>query len=108
MIETYAIPDFAMCEERFGVRGGEHVQRMLAYLKAFVEGSGLEGCIRCNTEVCVIEIAGGSWKVCEKHTGHVTQSGITKIDAVGSTNQPSMPSRPKPAGVEPANDGSFE
>ncbi|KAH7394161.1 flavin-binding monooxygenase-like protein-like protein [Phaeosphaeria sp. MPI-PUGE-AT-0046c] len=96
LLGMFEHPDFPMDEARFAVKKGEHIPagKMLEYLQAFVEQSGISGFIRLKTSVQVVEKVEDGWKLqCLSSSDGKTSSLTTPklVIAVGNTNKPKMP-----------------
>lgn len=94
----YEHPDFPMGEARFGVKKGEHVPaaKMLEYIEAMVEWSGIGDFVQLNTKVDVIEKKEAAWTLqCTTKTEAETKTFAihTKqlVISVGTTNKTYMP-----------------
>jgi cation diffusion facilitator CzcD-associated flavoprotein CzcO len=92
----YEHPDFPMDEQKFGVKPGQHIpaEKMLEYIMAFTEESGVSAYIRLNTKVDIVEKLEEGWKLhcassVSKKKYEITTPKL--IVAVGNTNEPKMP-----------------
>jgi len=98
-----------MDEAKFGVNKGEHVpaEKVLEYMRAFVEAEGILDYVRLNTKVEVVERADGCWKLhCRSTLVDVDATtfminSAKLIISVGLANKPSMPRYPTSTRFEP-------
>lgn len=106
LLGMYEHPDFPMDEVKFGVKKGEHIPagKMLEYLEAFAEYSGISSSLRLNNKVEVVEKIEDGWKlqclslaVEKKYT--LTTPKL--VIAVGNTNKPKMPKYQTSPAFEP-------
>ncbi|KAF2641261.1 FAD/NAD(P)-binding domain-containing protein [Massarina eburnea CBS 473.64] len=100
---TYENPDFPMGEEKFSVKKGEHVpaDKVTEYLKAFIEETGIDGCLRLGTKVEVVEKMDEGWRLhCNSTSSRdgggskFVMSTAKLILSVGLVNRPSIPRYP--------------
>ncbi|KAH7401307.1 flavin-binding monooxygenase-like protein-like protein [Pyrenochaeta sp. MPI-SDFR-AT-0127] len=105
----YEHPDFPMDEQTFGVKRGEHIpaEKMLEYLTAFVDWSGVRQFLKLQTRVEVIEKSGEGWTltcVSESDEGRNKDFNIYTpkiIIAVGNHNKPLTPKYLKSSSFNP-------
>lgn len=105
----YEHPDFPMHEDTFGVKRGEHIpaEKMLDYVRAFIDWSGIGPFLKLRTRVEVIEKDSDGWSlscVSEKETGGTTALQIRTpklIIAVGNHNKPFTPQYPTSPSFKP-------
>ena len=108
LLGMYEHPDFPMDEARFGVKKGEHVpaEKMLEYLEALVEWSGIGGFLRLGTRAEIIEKETEGWKLqCRRRTATAEDAFEIRtkqlIITVGNTNKPFLPQYSKEDGFKP-------
>lgn len=96
LLGMYEHPDFPFDEARFGVKDGEHIPagKMLEYLQALVEHSGISTFLRLNTKVEEVEKREDGWELeCLALASgkSFTLKTPKLVLAVGNTNKPKMP-----------------
>lgn len=108
LLGMYEHPDFPMDAIQFGLTPGEHVpaEKMLEYLEALVDWSGIREFIRLNARVEIIEREGTRWQLqcmgsLKTGPGSFKVKARKLILANGNTNKPFMPTYPRSLGFQP-------